>query len=268
MEEALHNRPVGALVHALRILRHLAALGRPEGVSAIARASDVNTSTCFNILRTLAAEGLVVFDPDAKTYRLGLGLVELSLGVLSANPADLIHPELDRLARQYGALMGLWHLTEGDRFVLIDRAFMPDSVRVDLPMGKRLPATVGAIGRVVAAHRQMPPAELRASFDALRWQAAPSFDAYAAEVATAGRDGYGIDQGQLYLGVDAVGALIMDAQNRPRYGISSVSLAGQFSRADLAEIGQDLAATCARLSHAFFAQPSHGAAPVSTRFAS
>lgn len=268
MEEALHNRPVGALVHAVRILRHLAALGRPEGVSAIARATGVNGSTCFNILRTLASEGLVVFDDHAKTYHLGFGLVDLSLGLLGASPSALIQPELNRLSRQYGALMSLWYLTEHDRWMLIDRAFEERSVRVDLPIGKRLPALIGAVGRLTAAHRALPVAELRTAYDALRWQSAPGFDTYCDEIAQAGRDGYAVDRGKLYLGVDAVAALVTDATGAPRYGVSSVSLAGQIPPETLARVGQDLAMTCDRLSRALFAPTTADAPPVSSRFVS
>ena len=97
-EDTNLTRPVGALVHALRILRHLAAQGTAEGVTTIARATGVNGSTCYNILRTLVAEGVVIFDPATKTYRLGLGLVELAVGVLGANPGDLPIEQVTRVS--------------------------------------------------------------------------------------------------------------------------------------------------------------------------
>lgn len=255
-DESIQTRPVGALVHALRILRYLAAQGRPEGVTAIARATGVNPSTCFNILRTLAAEGLASFDAATKTYRPALGLVELAVGVLGANPGDLIRPELERLAREFGVLVCLWHITGDDRTVLIERAFDPSATRVDLPLGKRLPAYIGGVGRVLAAYRALPEAELRRHYDSLRWQSPPpSFEAYRASVAEAGRRGYAVDLGQLYVGVDVVGAILVDAQGVARYGMSSVSLSGQMDAAARQAIGEDLAATCRRIGAQLFALP-------------
>ncbi|GAB4259279.1 MAG: IclR family transcriptional regulator [Pararhodobacter sp.] len=254
-------RPVGALVHALRILRHLAARGQPEGVSAIARATGVNGSTCFNILRTLAAEGLVSFDAAEKTYRPGIGLVELAVGVLGANPADLIHPELERLARKHGTMMSLWQVTDADRIVLIDRAFDPEATRVEIPQGKRLPALIGGIGRMIAAHRDLPEDALRRAFDTLRWQSPPSFDAYLAGIREARRLGYAIDNGQVYTGVDVVGALVCDAAGTPRYGISSISLIGQTTPETQHVIGRDLRDSCLRLGRALFAAPARTAQP-------
>lgn len=254
-EDAASARPVGALVQSLRILRHLTGLGRPEGVSAVARATGVNPSTCFNILRTLAGEGLVVFDAADKSYRPGLGLVELAVGVLGANPGDLIRPEMERLALQYGMLFGLWHLSDAGRMVLIDHAFDPAATRVTIPQGKRLPVYVGGVGRALAAHRGLGRAALEAVYAPLRWQAAPGFEAYAASVEDARARGYAMDLGALYIGVDVIGAVITDAQGRARYGLSSVSLAGQTDAAARDTIGRDLVATCTHIGRALFAAP-------------
>lgn len=257
-------RPVGALVHALRILRHLAAQGRPQGVTAIARATGVNGSTCFNILRTLTAEGLVSFDAQAKTYRPALGLVELAVGVLGTNPGDLIRPELERMAQDYRVLMCLWHITGDDRIVLIERAFDPGATRVDLPLGKRLPVYTGGVGRVLAAQRALSETEIRRHFESLRWESPPAdFAAYRASIERAGRLGYAEDLGQLYVGVDVIGALIVDAQGQARYGLSSISLSGQMDADARRAIGQDLARTGRRIGHSLFAAPD-GAPPVPT----
>ena len=258
-DDTAQGRPVGALVHALRILRHLAAEGTSEGVTAIARATGVNGSTCFNILRTLTAEGLVVFDPADKTYRPGFGLVELAIGVLGTNPSELIHPELERLTREHRTMMTLWHITDSDRFVLIDRAFDPRATRVEMPQGMRLPAMIGGIGRMIAAHRNLPEDELKRAFDKLRWQSPPTFEAYKEGVAQARLRAYSIDNGQVYSGVDVISALIRDAAGTPRYGISSISLVGQTTPETQHAIGRELARTGARLGHAIF--PPHGAVP-------
>ncbi|MCC5971752.1 MAG: IclR family transcriptional regulator [Pararhodobacter sp.] len=254
IETAPPQRTVNALVHALRILRHLSAKGTPEGVSAIARATEVNGSTCFNILRTLAAEGLVVFDPAAKTYRLGMGVLELAIGLLGANPGDLIRPELERLAAAHAALICLWHITDNDRLVLIERAFDPAAIRVELPPGKRLPALAGGVGRVIAAHRNYSEAELRRRFSELRWQSAPRFEDYHTSIIDAGKRGFGLDIGQLYIGVDVVGAVVCDNDGRPRYGVSSITLHGQTTAESRARIGGDLTDTCRHLGQALFPQ--------------
>jgi DNA-binding IclR family transcriptional regulator len=246
-------RSVGAVVHALRILRHLASQGTPSGVSAISRATGVNTSTCFNILRTLTAERLVVFDPDTKSYRLGFGVVELAIGLLGANHGDLIRPELERLSLNYGALMCLWHITDNERIVLADRVYASTSVRVDMHVGTRLPSLIGAVGRCVAAARNFEENELRRRFAGLRWQNPPSFEDYQSDVRQATREGYARDVGNLFIGVDIVASLVVDHTGRPRYGLSGIAIGGQVSNDAMTRLGLQLHEVGRRIGQALFA---------------
>lgn len=249
-------RSVGAVVHALRILRHLAANGAPQGVTAISRATGINTSTCFNILRTLAAERLVIFDLEAKTYRLGFGVVELALGLLGANHGDLIRPELERLALNNSALMCLWHVTEAERIVLVDRVFASTSVRVDMHVGTRLPSLIGAVGRCVASARHLDETELRRRFAGLRWQNPPRFEDYLADVHKVSRDGYARDRGNLFIGLDIVATIVVDHTGAPRYGLSGIAIAGQVLEPAMERLGEDLRDVASRIGQALFSAGS------------
>src|SRR3984957_9985284 len=91
-------KDVGAVVNALRILRCLSGSSKPLGVSAVTRATGISASTAFGILRTLARLHYVSFNESDKTYRLGLAMAEMAAGLLRTSHAELIHPELERLA--------------------------------------------------------------------------------------------------------------------------------------------------------------------------
>jgi len=251
-DQDLSPKIVGAVANAVSILRSLAQMSEPAGVAVIARDTGVSVSTCFNILRTLSAERLVDFDAEAKTYRIGLGVLELSLPLLGANQADLIRPELARLSGEHKSLLCLWQVTEGERIVLVDRISTAKTVRVDMSDGSRLPTFVGAVGRCYAALRNLPRAELRKRFDALQWQAPPSFEDYVADVERARRDGYAFDLGQLFKGLEIAAAVVTDAEGRPRLGISGISIAGQLSREDIERLGVDLRDCADWISEALF----------------
>ena len=247
------TRSVGAVVQAICILRHLAAQEAPSGVTAVARATGLNTSTCFNILRTLAAEGLVVFNTEAKTYCLGFGILELSTSLLGASPVDLIRPELERLAHGRPVVVCLWHVTQNDRVVLADRVCDPTTmVRVEMAPDIRLPSFAAAVGRCVAAAWRVPDAELRRRFDGLRWQNPPSFEAYLADVRRAEGEGYALDLGQMFVGLDTAAAVIADHRGHPRFGISAISIHGQMGRADLEALGRELRDVARRIGAALF----------------
>lgn len=254
------QRDVGAVVHAIRILQHLAAAPAPQGVAAVARATGISPSTCFNILRTMSRARFVGFREADKTYRLGLGVAELAIGMIGTSHLDLIRPEIERLALNHRMLIALWRVTEDGHIVVLDRAFGADMVRVDMRVGSRLPSLIGAVGRCVAARLHLPQAELRRRFTTLRWQNAPSFETYEQEVATAGVEGWAKDVGRLYRGITTVGAVIDDQHGQPRFGISGIAIQGQHTMEDIDRLGHELREVCGYIGRALFPRTEPAAA--------
>ncbi len=239
---------VGAVENAVAILRFLTHSPHPAGVAKVARETGLNVSTAFNILRTLTKEGLVHFDEVSKDYRPGMGLLEFSLPLLGTNQIDLIHPRLEFLSQAHHTLISLWRVTPLDRIVLVDRAVEGTVVRVDMALGSRLPAFVGAIGRCIAATRAINESELRRRFEALRWQRPPNFAQYAADVAAARQDGYAFDRSNLFQGIDIVAAAVVDHEGHARLGISGIAISGQLSETKLDALARALRDTARDIS--------------------
>jgi len=249
------QRDVGAVVHAIRILRYLADATAPLGVAAVARGTGISPSTCFNILRTLARARFVAFHTVDKVYTLGMAVSELAAGLVGISPAELIRPELERLALNYDMLIVLWRVTDEGHIALIDRAHSLTAVRVEMRMGLRLPTLAGAIGRCIAAASNLPEAELRRRFGTLRWQSPPSFEAYLADVARARKDGWARDDGNLYRGLITVASLVTDQYGQPRFGISGITIAGQHASEIVDRLGAELREVCAFTGASLF--PPH-----------
>jgi len=169
-----------------------------------------------------------------------MAVAELATGLVGISHAELLRPELERLALNYEMLIVLWRVTEDGHIVLIDRAHSATAVRIEMQRGQRLPALAGAVGRCVAAALDLPADELRRRFATLRWQAAPSFESYRADVARARQDGWAIDDGQLYRGMHSVAAIITDQNRQPRFGLSGITISGQHPPALLERLGADL----------------------------
>src|SRR5690606_17689383 len=135
-------------------------------------------------------------------------------------------------------------ITDDGHIVVLDRAFGADMVRVDMRVGSRLPSLIGAVGRCVAARLRLPQAELRRRFTRLRWQDAPGFEAWEAEVAQAAADGWAKDVGALYRGITTVASVIVDQAGVPRFGISGVAIQGQHGAEDVDRLGLELREVC------------------------
>jgi len=252
MDQELSHKSVGAVANAVAILRFLAQAGRPKGVTIIARETGVSASTCFNILRTLASVRLIEFEAMDKTYRMGLGVLALSVPLLGVNQVDLVRPELQRLAEAHKSLICLWLVTDGERMVLVDKVWTGGTVRVDMALGSRLPSYVGAMGRCYAAMKGLRAEDLRAHFDSLRWQSPPDFSSYLKDVEAARADGYAFDYGNLFVGLEIAASVITDASGVPRLAISAISIAGQLTRRDILRQAEDIRASSDWVSEVLF----------------
>lgn len=241
------GKPVGAVVQTIRLLRALSDADEPMGVSAAARAANINTSTAFNVLRTLTTETLTVFDETTKTYALGPGLLDLSRTLRQPTLVEKLRVELPKLAAQSGRLIALWELTE-TRVNLIDRAQINRPVRLDLDLTQRMPRYLGAIGRVAAAADGLSKAALKKEFSKLRWASDVSFDDYTQSIEAAREHGYGVDRADLYEGIVAIASVVTDAEKRPVLGLSAIEFSERISDYDIAKTGEMLAAVAQRYS--------------------
>ncbi|MFA7665526.1 MAG: IclR family transcriptional regulator [Burkholderiaceae bacterium] len=242
---------VGALVNGLAILRYLCAATGPVGVTRVARDLDLNPSTCFNLLKTLVHDKLVRFDPATKSYTIGLGLVALAKGALEHSSwIRLVRPHLEQIAARHGVTTTLWQRTDDDRVLLVDRADAVGTLRVHMSIGQRLPMYIAALGRCMAAHSGLDPAELRARLTSLRWENAPSFEEYLADVAEVRKRGYAVDIGHYVRGVTTVSAPVLDVTGRPIMAVSAVGFSAQLDETAVQALGTDLRLRVAEISGA------------------
>lgn len=243
---------VPAVQNAMLIMRLLAARGEPMGATQIARETGLNVSSAFNILRTLSREGIVSFNPESKTYRIGMGLLEFAAPLLGANPADLLRPTLSTIAQEHQVMIALWQITANERIVLIDRFTAPNIVQAVIARNSRLPVFAGAIGRCYAATLGLGKEATRKGYATVRWQNEPGFENYWQDVVAARQSGTARDRNQLFRGLDIVATLARDAGDIPRIGMSSITIAGQQDEDGLDRVADTLTAAADQIERCVF----------------
>ena len=170
---------VKPVANAIRILRYLNQTGKPARTTQVARELSINTSTCFNILRTLASEGVVEFDPLSKTYRPGVGMLKLVNHALhEGQRLEQAKPVLHELAERFSVTATLWRRIGNDRILLVAVEHSPSDLRIHMSAGQRLPFLMGATGRLVAADQELDRKSAQAAFRTLRWARPITFEAY------------------------------------------------------------------------------------------
>lgn len=215
---------VPAVVRAAAMLRLLSTAPAPLGVNQIARELDIIPSTCLHILRALTAEGLVAVDLSTKRYRLGLEILTLAKVALRGSISDQAQPYLDEIVRQYQVTAFAVSISEPEHYIVTAKSNSPHSIRLQVDLGSRFPALVSATGRCVAAYSSLPPRQMKAQFERLRWHRAPAYEDWLGQVAKVREQGYAVDDGNYINGIYIVAAPILGVEGEFRHAIVAVCI--------------------------------------------
>jgi DNA-binding IclR family transcriptional regulator len=237
------RRPVPAVTRAVAILRLLGRSEAPLGVNAIARALALVPSTCLHILRVLAAEELVAFDPATKQYRLGAGLLAMARSALSHNGfAELVQPGLDRLVRRHG-VTAIGVQVHGLEHIVVVAMARPDrALRLQADVGSRFPALISASGRCIAAFGGHSWSALERRFRTLRWDRPPTLAAWRAEVEATRTKGFAVDEGNYIRGITVIAAPVGGAGGAVDHVVAVVGVTEQVRQIGVETLALELRA--------------------------
>ncbi len=109
---------------------------------------NMNRTTVYRILTTLATGGFVQLNPKSGGFRLGSTLIGLSLALFdSMDIRTMAGPVLKGLTQKTGESVHLtiWYK---DRVMVIDQWESPSDIKVLVPLGKKLSAHCTATGKI------------------------------------------------------------------------------------------------------------------------
>jgi DNA-binding IclR family transcriptional regulator len=236
-------RRVPAVTRAVAILRKLGQSPEPVGVNRLARELDLVPSTCLHILRALADEGLVSFDPATKRYAIGLGILPIARSALVQNSfARIIEPGLTRLSRTFGGTALATELARTGHMIVIalSRADQPFRLQVDL--GSRFPALISATGRCHAAYNLdgLSDSELKARFARLKWDNPPTYRAWKRDVDEVRHVGYAVDRGDYINGVTILAVPVLDDRGRLTHSLVAIDISERFESMGIEALARDM----------------------------
>lgn len=239
-----------AIARAAAILRLLGKHGAPLGVNAIARELGLVPSTCLYVLRALVEEELVAFDPGTKRYALDAGVLTLARQWLRRDRfSDLAQPVLDRISGEFGLTTLGVQIFGLDHIVVTAMSQSSQNFQLSAQVGSRFPSLVSATGRCIAAFGGYPESQIRPRFEKLRWDEAPDWDTWAAEVAEARQTGIAVDAGNYIAGVTVVAAPVWKGgwmrPTRPSHALVAIGI-GSAVRGEGFPRLKDMLLSCAR----------------------
>jgi DNA-binding IclR family transcriptional regulator len=229
-----------AVTRAIQILDYLANTKAEAGVSEISAALGLNKSTCFNILKTLADESIVIKDPRFPVYRLGPRLVELGTAsrrnfTNRQTVAQLVRPLVDEL----GITCLVAQPLPGDRgSIIVDRIIPRGRDVLTAPIGQVYPITAPALGRVLLANRDVEEVlahvnELPDTSEAQLFKIMESLDAVHAK-------GYGWSEEEYQADVNAVATAVHNSSGDVVLLLCLIGYAEHFGHDRIDELGRQL----------------------------
>jgi DNA-binding IclR family transcriptional regulator len=250
LAKAVESSKAPAISRAAAILRLLGKSDAPLGVQAIARELGLVPSTCLYLLRALAAEEFVAFDPDTKRYSLEAGVLTLARQWLRRDRFnDLAQPLLDRTSQAFDVTMLGVQIVGLDHIIVVAASQSGQNFQLSAQIGSRFPALISATGRCIAAFGDYPEAELKARFGTLRWDEPPTFEDWAAQVDQTRRQGFAVDEGNYISGVTVLAAPVWRGRGRPSHALVAIGIGSALKRNGLSGLQQAMKAAARTLTN-------------------
>jgi IclR family KDG regulon transcriptional repressor len=218
----------------LDLMETLLASGRPMGASEVARAVGITRTRAFRILKSLHARGYVEFDTETEGYRLGLKLLEMGEGVREQlDLRRVAAPFLKELARKTGDVAHML-VRRGDVAVCIERYQGSHSLQGAAPIGMPLPLHVGASPKLLLAYLEKPEREALIAtlhLEPLTPNTITDRDTLRRHLKEIRAQGYSIDQEDMEIGINAVGAPVRGHTGQVVAGVTVTTPVARWSDA-------------------------------------
>lgn len=232
---------IGAVEHAIDLLRCLSEAGCSLGTNDIARRIGIHKSSVSRLAATLERARLVQRDSETGRLSLGIGLVTLAAPVLASFEArDLVRPLLEKLAAKTGETVS-FSIWDGREAVSIEQVAGSNSVQAFSRPGHRNPAHATAVGKILLAHMGDAAIESYCSEPLRRFTDTTITDpaVLKAELVRCRALGYAFNTGDFESDVGAVSAVAFDGRSQV-LGAMTVTVPmyrfGEARRKELADV--------------------------------
>lgn len=241
---------------AFQILDGFTALERPVTLSEVMRIVGMTKSTTFRLIKQLLESGYLV--RRGSEYSLSVRLFELG----SRYPAQSVHgltdvaaPFMGGLFQHTGLIVDLAMLDQGS-LLLLDRIVGPQSGVVPGGVGRRLPATVTAMGRAILAHAQPDQVNevLRRGMPRPTPYSTVAPGMLMRHLEKARAAGFAAESEEMVLGIGAVAAPILVAGSP----IGAIGVSGPVNRIRASAVGPLVARAARQIAGEFMSRIDRG----------
>lgn len=241
MERKKSGVQVQSVARAMEILRCFRYT--PEmGISEIAEEMNLNKSTVFGLVNTLAGYGYLEQVSSNRKYRLGIELFEMGNLVLSRidirNEAkELCAP----LVQKYPATVHIATHSEGE-VIYVDKLDAGSSLISASSVGKRLPMHCTGVGKAILAHLPETYMDQYLQFPLKKFteKTVTTRQQLVEELERVRQTGIAMDQEEIEVGLSCIAAPIFQRNGEPVLAISLSFPYGRIQNINIEEAKEEL----------------------------
>lgn len=204
---------------------------------SLAKSLDVDRTTAYRILNTLAAHGFVLRDPLDDQYVINARKVFSFAHAITGKLhfPTLATPYLDKLRRKTGEAASLAVLQDVE-VIYVNHVPSEEAITVAPMLGLRRPVYVSAVGKAIWAY--LPEAERERLFKLVEWtpltpKTIIDVDAFRGALRLTRKCGYAIDDEETFEGVRCVAAPVWNHRDEV---IAAMGVSGPATRLALNQL--------------------------------
>jgi DNA-binding IclR family transcriptional regulator len=220
---------IQSLDRGLEILFILAE-HKSKGVTELANELQVNKSTVFRLLETLEKRNLVQQDKTTAKYKLGIGLLHISEGLVKN--LDIINVSKPTLKQLMDSTKESVHLCTfaNDKVYVVDQVKSDQIMKVSATIGHEEPIYCSSVGKCILAY--LPDETRSRIIDGVQFipyteKTKASKEALIEEIQLIRKKGYALDDEEVSVGVCCIAAPIYNHRGEVK---SSIGISGPSAR--------------------------------------
>jgi IclR family transcriptional regulator, pca regulon regulatory protein len=254
MASTAANHPfyIASIEKAFRLLAAFDQKAPELSLSQLAEATSLTVPNVQRITHTLVDLGLLTKNEPRKRYALTPRALDIGYRYLQANPlVERAAPYLANLASRSQETVSLTVLDDTD-IVYVARQRGLQTIPVNLVIGARLPAFATGVGQVLLAF--LLPAEATKILERSTWKrftrhTLPDVNAVLKKLDRIRKNGYAIEDQEMFLGGMSVAAPVFGHDGRP---VAAVNVGVPTSRFTMAEADRRFAKMVMETGRAMF----------------
>lgn len=252
-EAIVRDSSVQSIERGFRILELFRTQGRALGISEIAQALELSTTTVHRLLKTLIVCRAVKQDDKTHLYDLNDYLLLYGKAVLNRfNFLGSVHPILGDLSKRVGETVFMGILDDQYELIYIDQVDSLDyPLRMTPQIGLRQPAHSTSLGKVLLAGlapEKLTPYLARKSFPRKTEFTITTAGELSRELEKIRKAGFALDREEMENGICCVAAPIINSRGT----IAAISISGPSSRMQSkgleTALSQEICQTAGRVS--------------------